>query len=234
MATIVLSAAGMALGSTMSGTVLGLGMATVGRAAGAAMGRAIDQRLMGAGSEAVETGRIDRFRLTGASEGSAIPRVFGRMRIAGQVIWASEFLETTTTTGGGKGGPPKPKTTTYSYSVSLAVALCEGEISRVGRVWADGAEINKDDLNLRVYPGSMDQLPDPKIEAIEGVGQVPAYRGTAYVVMEDLDLGQFGNRVPQFSFEVMRPGQSDDDVPDTIHDDLTQAVKGVAIVPGTG
>ncbi len=230
MATIVLSAAGMALGGSVGGTVLGLGMATIGRAAGAALGQAIDQRIMGDGSEAVETGRIDRFRLTGASEGTAISQVYGRMRVAGHVIWATEFQETKRTTGGGKGGPSKPRTTTYSYSVSLAIALCEGEISRVGRVWADGAEIAPDDLNMRVYAGTMDQMPDPKMEAVEGTGNVPSYRGTAYVVIEDLELGQFGNRVPQFSFEVMRPGQGEAPV----HDDLSKVVRGVALVPGTG
>jgi len=230
MATIVLSAAGMALGGSVGGTVLGLGMATIGRAAGATLGRAIDQRLMGSGSEAVETGRVDRFRLTGASEGAGMARLYGRMRVAGQVIWASEFQETSTTTGGGKGAPKQPKTTTYSYTVSLAIAVGEGEISRVGRVWADGAEIARDDLNMRVYSGSDDQVPDPKMEAIEGAGQVPAYRGTAYVVMEDLDLGQFGNRVPQFSFEVMRPGQEEGE----LHSDMSSLVTGVALVPGTG
>lgn len=230
MATIVLSAAGMALGGSVGGTFLGLGMATLGRAAGATFGQMIDQRLLGGGSDVVETGRVDRFRLTGASEGAAISQLYGRMRVAGQIIWASQFTETSTVSGGGKGAPPKPKTVQYSYSVSIAIALCEGEISRVGRVWADGAEIARDDLNMRVYSGSPDQLPDPKIEAIEGAGQVPAYRGTAYVVLEDLDLGQFGNRVPQFSFEVMRPGQRDAEV----HSDLSNIVTGVALVPGTG
>jgi hypothetical protein len=39
-------------------------------------------------------------------------------------------------------------------------------------------------------------LPDPKIEAVEGAGNAPAYRGLAYVVIEDLDLTPYGNRVP--------------------------------------
>lgn len=231
MATIVLSAAGMALGGSVGGGLLGLGAATIGRAAGAAVGRVIDQRIMGAGADAVETGRVDRFRLTGASEGAGIAQVYGRMRISGQVIWATQFQETSNTTGGGKGGSSQPKTTQFSYSISIAIALCDGEISRVGRVWADGSEIARDDLNMRVYSGSSTQLPDPKMEAVEGAGQVPAYRGTAYVVIEDLDLGQFGNRVPQFSFEVMRPGQGT--TPD-VHDDLNDIVRGVALVPGTG
>ena len=232
MATILLSAAGASIGAGFGGSILGLSGAVIGRAVGATFGRIIDQRLMGPGSQPVETGRIDRFRLTGASEGAPVGQIWGRMRVSGQVIWASRFLETATTSGGGgKGTPPTPKVTEYSYSVSLAVALCEGEITRVGRIWADGVEIGSDDVTLRVYTGSEDQLPDPKMEAIEGAGEVPAYRGIAYVVFEDLDLGAFGNRVPQFSFEVQRPaqGRQIDSVPD-----LVRGISGVALIPGTG
>ena len=232
MATILLSAAGASIGAGFGGSVLGLSGAVIGRAIGATIGRAIDQRLMGSGSQAVETGKVDRFRLTGASEGAPVGQLWGRMRVSGQVIWASRFLETTSTSGGGgKGAPASPRVTEYSYSVSLAVALCEGEITRVGRIWADGVEISRDDVTMRVYTGAEDQSPDPKMEAIEGVGMVPAYRGVAYVVFEDLELGAFGNRVPQFSFEVLRPAQGPyiDDVTD-----LARGVSGVALIPGTG
>lgn len=231
MATIVLSAVGAAIGGSVGGTLAGLSSVAIGRAVGGTLGKVIDDRLLGSGSDAVETGRVDRFRLTQTGDGAAIARVYGRMRVGGQVIWASDFVESATTSGGGKGSKPQPKTTTYSYSVSLAVAVCEGEIASIGRVWADGVEVSHDDLNLRVYKGTSDQQPDPKIEAIEGTGQVPAYRGTAYVVMEDLALGQFGNRVPQFSFEVVRAVQPD--APEH-GEDLGQIVRGVAVMPGTG
>lgn len=232
MATILLSAAGAAIGGSIGGTVLGLSMAAVGRFAGAAIGRSIDQRLMGQGSEVVETGRVSRLRLTGTGEGDAIARVYGRMRVAGNVIWATEFKETATVSGGGgKGAPAQPTQVSYSYSVSLAIALCEGEIARVGRIWADGVELERDGLDMRVYPGSADQLPDAGIEAVEGAGTVPAYRGTAYVVIEDLQLAQFGNRVPQFTFEVVRPvarGLTGAEF------DPAHAVRGVALLPGSG
>ncbi len=231
MATIVLSAAGLALGGSLSGSILGLSTAVVGRAIGATVGRVIDQRLLGSGSEPVETGRIDRFRLTGASEGAPVQRVYGRMRVAGQVIWASRFRESSTTSGGGKGAPRTPTTTQYSYSVSLAIALCEGKVRRIGRIWADGIEQPRNTLNFRVYDGSETQLPDPKMEAVEGVGNVPAYRGIAYVVFEDLELGAFGNRIPQFTFEVVRPtetGLSDNDA------NISDFIQGVSLVPGTG
>jgi GTA TIM-barrel-like domain/Putative phage tail protein len=229
MATILLSAAGAALGAGFGGTVLGLSGAVIGRAIGATLGRVIDQRLMGAGSEAIEVGRVDRFRLMGASEGSSVAQLWGRMRVGGQVIWATEFQENARRSGGK--GAPQPKTTQYSYSVSIAVALCEGEITRVGRIWADGLEIAPDQLNLRVYVGSETQLPDPKISAVEGAGFAPSYRGIAYVVIEDLELSGYGNRVPQFTFEVVRPAQgafADEVI------DLPRAVKAVALVPGTG
>jgi hypothetical protein len=230
MATLLLSAAGAAIGAGFGGTILGLSGAVIGRAIGATIGRVIDQRILGAGSDPVDMGRIDRLRLTGASEGAPIGQIWGRMRIAGQVIWATEFTETVRRRRSGKGAP-KPKVNEYSYSVSLAIALCEGEILRVGRIWADGNEIAPRDLNLRVYTGSETQLPDPKIAATEGAGHAPAYRGVAYVVIEDLELAPYGNRVPQFSFEVVRSAQGPGVDPAGT---FAGAIRGVALIPGTG
>ncbi|MDQ2092539.1 baseplate multidomain protein megatron [Rhodalgimonas zhirmunskyi] len=232
MATVLLSAAGATIGGSIGGTVLGLSSVAIGRLAGATLGRVIDQRIMGQGSEAVESGRVERFRLTGAGEGDPVAQIYGRMQVAGHVIWATQFTETVTTTGGGgKGSPARPETREYSYSLSLAVALCEGEIAGVCRVWADGVELSPDALNMRVYTGASDQLPDPKMEAVEGAGQVPAYRGTAYVVFEDLGLSQFGNRVPQFTFEVIRPSQQGMSDAET---DMCHGIKAVAMMPGSG
>lgn len=226
MATILLSAAGAALGAGFGGTVVGLSGAVIGRAVGATLGRVIDAKLLGRGSAPVEAGRVDRFRLMGAGEGEAVSRIWGRVRIGGHVIWASRFQETVTRVRGGKGGG-RPSVDQYSYTVSLAVALSEGPIARIGRIWADGQEIAPDSIDMRVYEGTEDQLPDPKIEAVEGAGLAPAYRGIAYVVIEDLDLARWGNRVPQFSFEVIRPAQG-------AEDGLDAAVKAVALMPGTG
>ena len=233
MATLVLSAAGAALGGAVGGGVFGLSSAVIGRAVGATIGRVIDQKLLGGGSEAIETGKLDRVRLMGASEGSAIPQAYGRVRLPGNVIWTSRFKEDVTVTeqSGGKGAPKGPKTRSYSYSVSLAIALCEGEVARVGRIWADGRVIDQTVLNLRVYVGREDQLPDPLISAIEGAEAVPAYRGLAYVVIEDLELASFGNRVPQFTFEVIRHVKANaQDLPISVSD----GVQGVALIPGSG
>ena len=233
MATIVLGAVGAFVGSGFGGTVLGLSGAVIGRAIGATLGRAIDQRLLGAGSEPVSVGRLDRLRMMASGQGLALPLVWGKMRVGGAVIWASAFTETASVSGGGggKGAPSAPTVTTYSYSLSLAVAVGEGVITGIGRVWADGTEVNATALGMRVYTGSETQLPDPKIAAAVGAAHAPAYRGTAYVVFEDLPLEPYGNRVPQFTFEVVRPAQGPlvDDLPP-----FAEAVKGVALIPGTG
>ena len=260
MATIVLSAVGASLGGSIGGSVLGLSSAALGRFAGAALGKSIDasiesgrrrraeQSVMGQGAEVIEAGRVERLRLTGAGEGDPATMVYGRMRVAGQVIWATQFLETVTVVpgegggssggGGGWGGkgapapqPSGPATHRYSYSISLAIALCEGEISGIGRIWADGVEVAEDVLNMRVYRGDRTQLPDPRIEAVEGAGMAPAYRGTAYVVFEDLALEAYGNRVPQFTFEVFRPAQPSE--PDAGLSPA-HAVQAVALLPGSG
>ncbi len=231
MATILFSAAGAAVGGSIGGTLAGLSSVAVGRVVGATLGRVVDQKILGTGAQAVETGKVDRFRLTNAGEGDPVSQLYGRLRLGGQVIWASDFEEVSSVSGGGKGGAAQPRTTGYSYSVNLAIALCEGEITRVGRIWADGEEIAPDSLNMTVYSGGPDQQPDPLMEAIEGPGMVPAYRGTAYVVIEALGLQRFGNRVPQFSFEVMRPEQRG--APGATHA-LSYGVQAVALIPGTG
>ena len=71
------------------------------------------------------------------------------------------------------------------------------------RVWADGKPLDLTGLTVRTYIGDETQTPDPLIVAKDGVA--PAYRGLAYVVFERLPLENFGNRIPQLSFEVVRP-----------------------------
>jgi hypothetical protein len=228
MATLFLAAAGAAMGGGLGGSIAGLAAGAIGKAAGATLGSAIDQRLLGLGSDPVEAGRVDRFRVMGASEGAVLPKVFGRVRVAGQMIWSSRFLETVNTSNvGSKGGGQQVRD--YRYTVSFAVALCQGEILRVGRIWADGAALDQSSLNWRLHLGTEDQLPDPLIAAIEG--DAPSYRGTVYAVFENLDLTAFGNRIPQLNFEVFRRPRVDESVAPKHPADH---VRGVALVPGTG
>ena len=61
-------------------------------------------------------------------------------------------------------------------------------------------------LAKEVYLGTEDQLPDPTIESYEGVGLVPGFRGLAYIVMTGFQLEKYGNRIPNFRFEVTTAG----------------------------
>ena len=136
MATLVLSTVGAALGGPFGA----LGVA-LGRAAGGVVGNMLDQRLFG---EDVEGPRLGDVSVATAEEGTPIPRAYGTVRTNGHLIWATRFEEDATEERqGGKGGAPKA--TTYSYYGNAAYALCEGPISMVRRIWADGREL---DLSL--------------------------------------------------------------------------------------
>jgi hypothetical protein len=226
MATLLLQVAGNALGSALGGPI----GAAIGQAVGGIAGASIDQSFLGgsAGTRRVEGPRLSAISGLASSEGAAIPRVYGRARIGGQLIWATRFEEeikvsVTRTKTGGKGSP-KQKTveTTYSYYANLAIGLCEGPIAFVRRIWVDGRELDVATVALRVHRGDDNQEPDPLIAAKEA-GEAPGYRGLAYVVFERFPLADYGNRVPQFSFEVVRPVEG-----------LGQMVRAVTLIPGAG
>jgi len=156
----------------------------------------------------------------------------GMSRIAGNVIWSLPLQEHATTTtqsaGGGKGGGGSvtQSTTTYSYTASFAVAICEGPITSLVRVWADSKQLDLTQGDYTLYLGDEEQLPDTFISSFYPAGQTPAYRGTAYVVVKDFPLADFGNRIPNFSFEVKRVVRMPGDLEDKITD--------ITLIPGAG
>ncbi|MGB0498568.1 MAG: baseplate multidomain protein megatron, partial [Rubricella sp.] len=86
-----------------------------------------------------------------------------------------------------------------------------------------------------LHPGSETQAPDPAIVASEGPDAAPAYRGTAYIVFEDLELSPFGNRIPQITVEVFRKPQSRLPGTDALFlDGPAERIRAVSIIPGTG
>ncbi|WP_181704343.1 baseplate multidomain protein megatron [Chthonobacter albigriseus] len=215
MSSLILSTVGAAVGSVFGpiGTI-------VGRAIGGLAGAALDQALFAPGRDR-SVGRLADLEVQASTEGVAVPRVFGRVRIAGQVIWATRLEETSQTERtGGKGGGG-PKVTTFSYYANMAVGLCEGPIARVGRVWANGEPLDLSGIQMRVHRGTEDQGVDTLIEAKQGTGNAPAYRGLAYVVFERLPLEAFGNALPQLTFEVIRPVGR-----------LEPMIRAVTLIPG--
>jgi len=205
------------VGSTLGGPV--------GGAIGALIGQSIDQQLLG---RARRGPRLGDLSVQTSSYGTQIPRIYGSMRVAGSVIWATDLVESEQTSGA-KGQPD----ITYGYSVSLAVALSSRPAGAIGRIWADGKLLRGADgdfkvpVTFRFYNGRESQGIDPFIASAEGIANTPAYRGLAVAVFESLELAEFGNRIPFMTFEVI----ADDSGP-TIASILADASEG-GIVAGT-
>ncbi len=196
MATLILGTVGRALGGPIGGLV------------GSLVGGVADRAIFGSGA-ARDGPRLTDLAVQSSAYGQALPRLYGRMRVAGNVIWSSGIRESVQHSGGGKRGPA---TNTYSYSASFAVAVSARPITAIGRIWADG-KLLRDGGGVYHFPaivrthlGSEAQVADPLIVAAEGIGQTPAYRGLAYVVFDDLPLADFANRIPNLTFEVIADG----------------------------
>lgn len=181
MGTVMFASVGQAVGGPLAAAV------------GAAVGGTIDGALFARRQPAASDAIVQK-----SAYGEVIPRLYGRVRVAGHLIWATPMTARATKNGGGR-----------AYVASLAIAVSARPILDIGRIWADGREIRnaagvfEEPTGMRAYPGTMDQVPDPLIAAAEGAGRAPAYRGIAYLVLEDFNLAAFGNRVPNLTFEVL-------------------------------
>ena len=191
MATLVLTAVGSAVGGPIGGAI------------GALIGQSVDHALFG--PKRREGPRLVELAVQTSSYGAQIPKLFGTMRVAGTVIWATDLIESRASSRSGKG---QPGVSTYSYAASFAVLLSARAIRSVGRIWAEGKLLRgaggdfKTATGFRLHLGGEDQAVDPLIASAEGAA-TPAYRGAAYAVFEMLQLADFGNRIPSLTFEVI-------------------------------
>jgi hypothetical protein len=189
MATLVLSTVGALLGGPVGGAI------------GSLVGQSIDQQLFGSPRRGPRLGDLS---VQTSSYGTQIPRIYGTMRVAGSIIWATDLVESSQTSGA-KGQPD----TTFSYSVSFAVALSSRPLLEIRRIWADGKLLRGEDGDFKVstefrfHDGSEAQGLDPLIASLEGTDHTPAYRGLALAVFENLELADYGNRIPFLTFEVV-------------------------------
>jgi hypothetical protein len=171
--------------------------------------------------------RLDNTGVSLADFGTAIVRFWGRKRQDGPpIIWA-ENLREKKVTNKTKGG----KYTEYRYYGTWANLITDRPIDAVSKIWMDkhlvydattygpmtiilgilgglnGPVKLQRGKNMRLYLGTEDQMPDPRMEAWcedrYGANSCPAYRGSSYVVFEELPLEKFGNRIPQMAIEAV-------------------------------
>lgn len=215
MAVLALAAAGAAL-APAGIAFAGISYASIGWTLGAVAGQ-----LLFPGSLPDQFGpRVGDLKVQQSQYGAPIPILSGTTRVAGNIIWSTDLIETVTTNEVGKGGPSQTQTT-YSYRVSMAILLCEGPVTGIRKIWADGKLIyNVSDTadtltaaasallapGITFYPGDELQEPDPTMEAYLGVGNVPAYLGRCYLVLSDFQLEAYGNRRPNITAEIVSAG----------------------------
>jgi len=222
---------GASIAGGVAGAITGF-IASGGNPIGAVIGFSIGFALGGIMDPGVplEAPRITDKKITTSAYGDTIGLVYGpECRISGSVIWATDLIETEQEADDGKGGGGGGGGSTYTYRMSLALTISGRKSQQVRRCWANGKLIfdiakapvvpplsqtsgqtftkaNKTHSvfsELHYWPGSTVQIPDPWIEANEGAGTVPAYRGLTYIVLKDLQLADFGNRMPNLEFELV-------------------------------
>jgi hypothetical protein len=206
MTSLVMGIAGAVVGSFF-------GMPELGWIVGSTLGSILDPVVITS-----EGPRLADLKVQTSTWGKMIPIVYGRARVAGNVIWSSDIRETKHTDDSGKGGPQQ-ETIYYTYAMDAAVSICAGPVFGIRKIWANNKLIYNNDPSagpqtliendrndIFIYTGTETQLPDPTLEADKGVGNVPAYRGQCYVVFTDFQLADYGNRIPNFEFEVVQKG----------------------------
>lgn len=167
---------------------------------------------VGRGGIMQEGPRLTDSTVMTSTYGNGIPLIIGRCRVAGNMIWATDIEERKQTRkAGGKGsmfGGSSAKQTTYTYYGNFAMAFGKGDGGGCfAKLFADKkliydatgsseAFFKYNEAAVRFYMGGDDQEPDPLMESVLGAGNVSAHKDLTYVVIENLPLVDFGNRIP--------------------------------------
>lgn len=146
---------------------------------------------------------IADFQINTASYGEVVPEILGTTRVSGNIIDYEDFTahEHKTTTRTGKGGSSKHTDISYTYTVAAAIALCEGPIAGIGKVWKDKEvyQYPNENIQLTLFNGAVAQAPWPYMSSKHPDKALP-YSGLAYMAGV-VDLGDRGS-LPQYNFEV--------------------------------
>ena len=203
MARQVLPLAGAVIGGYFGGPQ----GAQIGFAIGSVIGNAVDPQV-------IKTPGIQELPIQTANEGGYRQVVYGTCWVnQANIIDFGEVRRVTKRERQGKGGGPVVESERLyrTYAIGLGEPIeAIRVIRRDGKIVYDvrpGSAILADSAKFaqrfRFYSGSETQLPDPDLEALpaNGVGNTPAYRGTAYIVFPNDDLTDTQGRIPTYEVE---------------------------------
>ena len=159
--------------------------------------------LFGGHNTTIRENKISSFTVSTAEYGSTVPEILGTTRISPNVIYYDDFTahEHRSSQKSGKGGGSRTTTITYTYTVAVILALCEGQISGIGKMWKDKSlyQYPNGDIGLTLFDGKEDQKPWA-YTAGKHPDKALAYSGLAYMAGV-IDLGDNGS-MPSYNFEV--------------------------------
>ena len=163
---------------------------------------------MGGKSSTISTSeqRILSLQVQQSSQGLTLPVVYGRARVAGNLVWYGDFTtyehKTTTRQGGKGGGGVKQEDVKYTYEAAVMMALCEGEIKGVTRIWRDKEKFSSPaSLRLTLYKGGEEQPVWPHLRQAKHAAQAISYSGTAYLCSPNYELTKSA-QIYSHNFEV--------------------------------
>lgn len=142
-------------------------------------------------------------RVQTSAYGLCVPLVYGRTRVAGNLIWFGDFMQyANTSSAGGKGGGGGGSSTSWTYSTSFAMALCEGAVQAIWAGWKDKTYLPQDKLTamFTLFSGTDPQTPWSYLNS-KHLGEDLAYKDIAYVAAANYDLGEMSN-LPNHTFEL--------------------------------
>lgn len=151
--------------------------------------------------------RILSLQVQRSSQGLTLPVIYGRTRVAGNLIWYGDFAtiehKTTTRQGGKGGGGVTQEDIKYTYEAAVMLALCEGEIQGVGRIWRDKEKFDSlAQLRLTLMRGGDEQPLWTHLAQAKHTGQALNYSGTAYLCSPNYELTKSA-QIYQHNFEVI-------------------------------
>lgn len=171
--------------------------------------------------------RIGALRVQSSSQGVPIPIVYGKTRIAANLLDYRDFTaipHTETQKSGKGGGGVTTKNTTYTYTVACIFGLMEGPsfagTSFLGTLWANKDVTTATALALTQFSGSYSQSPWSYMVS-NHAADARNYRGQAYAAAAAYDLGG-SDSLPNLTFEVIGfLGNSDVNLAAILEDVLT-------------